>query len=61
VNPFVNDATVFNKELPQMDRVLCDVPCSGLGIIGKKPEIKYKKLDDTKSLLLAGNHWFQNS
>ena len=51
VYPFVNDATVFNKELPQMDRVLCDVPCSGLGIIGKKPEIKYKKLDNTKSLL----------
>ena len=47
----MNDATVFNEELPQMDRVLCDVPCSGLGIIGKKPEIKYKKLDDTKSLL----------
>lgn len=51
VKPFVNDATVFNKSLPEMDRVLCDVPCSGLGIIGKKPEIKYKKLDDTKSLL----------
>ncbi len=51
VKPFVNDATVLNENLPQMDRVLCDVPCSGLGIIGKKPEIKYKKLDDTKSLL----------
>lgn len=51
VKPFVNNATVFNENLPQMDRVLCDVPCSGLGIIGKKPEIKYKKLDDTKSLL----------
>lgn len=51
IKPFVNDATVFNEDLPQMDRVLCDVPCSGLGIIGKKPEIKYKKLDDTKSLL----------
>lgn len=50
VKPFVNDATVFNESLPQMDRVLCDVPCSGLGIIGKKPEIKYKKLDDTKPL-----------
>lgn len=49
--PLVNDATVFNENLPEMDRVLCDVPCSGLGIIGKKPEIKYKKLDDTKSLL----------
>ena len=51
VKPFINDATVFNEDLHLMDRVLCDVPCSGLGIIGKKPEIKYKKLDDTKSLL----------
>jgi len=24
------------------DRVICDVPCSGLGVIGSKPEIRYK-------------------
>ncbi len=47
----VNDATVYNESLGLFDRVLCDVPCSGLGIIGKKPEIKYKKLDDIKELL----------
>lgn len=29
--------------LPPADRVLCDVPCSGLGIIRRKPEIKYKE------------------
>lgn len=51
INPIVNDATVFNEKLPMADRVLCDVPCSGLGIIGKKPEIKYKKLDDIKELI----------
>ncbi len=28
------------------DRVLCDVPCSGLGVIAKKPEIRYKSLSD---------------
>ncbi len=37
-----NDAMKFNEELGLFDRVLCDVPCSGLGIIGRKPEIKYK-------------------
>lgn len=26
----------------QADRVLCDVPCSGLGTIAAKPEIRYK-------------------
>ena len=51
VKTTVNDATVFNPDIPQCDYVLCDVPCSGLGIIGKKPEIKYKKLDDIKELL----------
>ncbi|MGN0526448.1 MAG: 16S rRNA (cytosine(967)-C(5))-methyltransferase RsmB [Acutalibacteraceae bacterium] len=51
IKPTVNDAEKFNKDFPQFDRVLCDVPCSGLGIIGKKPEIKYKKLDDIKCLL----------
>lgn len=30
----------------QADRVLCDVPCSGLGVIAKKPEIRYKSLSD---------------
>ncbi|MGI6211169.1 MAG: 16S rRNA (cytosine(967)-C(5))-methyltransferase RsmB [Anaerovoracaceae bacterium] len=28
------------------DRVICDVPCSGLGVIRRKPEIKYRKLPD---------------
>jgi len=42
VDAQVNNATRFNEELPAADRVLCDVPCSGLGVIRRKPEIKYK-------------------
>jgi 16S rRNA (cytosine967-C5)-methyltransferase len=38
------DAGVYNKELREnAHRVLIDVPCSGLGIIRKKPEIKWNK------------------
>lgn len=29
--------------LQKCDRVLCDVPCSGLGIMRRKPEIRYNK------------------
>ena len=36
------DATVFKTELADSaDIVIADLPCSGLGIIGKKPDIKY--------------------
>lgn len=30
------------EERAAFDRVLCDVPCSGLGVIRRKPEIRYK-------------------
>lgn len=42
----VQDAAVFNEEIPMADKVLCDVPCSGFGVIRRKPEIKYKSLED---------------
>ena len=32
------------------DRVLCDVPCSGLGVISKKPEIRFKPVEDISRL-----------
>lgn len=43
------------------DRVLCDVPCSGLGAIAAKPEIRYKDpasfagLIDTQKRILASS------
>lgn len=45
----LNDAAVYRPEFEAyFDLVLCDVPCSGLGVIRKKPEIKYRK--EMKSL-----------
>ena len=37
------DGRAFREEWAgQFDTVVCDVPCSGLGIIRKKPDIRYK-------------------
>lgn len=45
VKASVQDASVFVPTLENTaDRVLCDVPCSGLGTIRRKPEIRYKDL-----------------
>lgn len=37
-------------EKPQADRILCDVPCSGFGVIRRKPEIRYKSLAESAGL-----------
>lgn len=43
VRAVVADARVFRPEDEnKADIVLADLPCSGLGVIGKKPDIKYK-------------------
>lgn len=37
------DALVFDEQLEEKaDILICDLPCSGLGIIGRKPDIKYR-------------------
>lgn len=37
------DATVFDgASVEKADILLADLPCSGLGVIGRKPDIKYK-------------------
>ena len=50
VVPMLNDATVYNDTLGTFDRVLCDVPCSGVGVIHRKPDIRYKKASEFDGL-----------
>ena len=49
--PGLQDAAEFRPEWEgRMDCVIADVPCSGLGIIRKKPDIRYKNLEETREL-----------
>ncbi len=44
------DSSVYNEKLGLADKILCDVPCAGLGVIRRKPEIKYKDLGQIDNL-----------
>ncbi len=48
----VGDATVYEPSFEErFDLVIADLPCSGLGVISRKPEIKYRlKPEDIDSL-----------
>ena len=51
LTPVQQDATVFRPEWEgKMDAVIADVPCSGYGIIRKKPDIRYKDIEKMKEL-----------
>lgn len=48
-----SDATVLDKScIGKADVVLADVPCSGLGVIGRKTDIKYKMTAQKQSELV---------
>jgi len=43
VTPQVMDATIFDEDsVGKADVLIADLPCSGLGVIGRKPDIKYR-------------------
>ncbi|MBO5944972.1 MAG: 16S rRNA (cytosine(967)-C(5))-methyltransferase RsmB [Clostridia bacterium] len=47
----VRDATSPDRSLfGKADLVLCDVPCSGLGVLRKKPDLRYKDLSSLAEL-----------
>ena len=64
------DGAVLNRDMiGKFDYVIADVPCSGLGVIPSKPEIKYrvdlKKLDSLKKIqekiLINGIKYLKNN
>lgn len=51
ITPKLQSASEFVEEWANsFDTVITDVPCSGLGIIRKKPDIRYKEPDPLKEL-----------
>ncbi len=50
IKPIAADATAFDESLGRFDCILCDVPCSGFGVLRRKPDIKYKPECDFKEL-----------
>lgn len=46
IRALTGNAAEFNPDIPKADKILCDVPCSGLGVIRRKPEIKYKSFKE---------------
>ena len=40
----VKDATIYNQEYNEkFDKILLDVPCLGIGVLKRKPDIKWQR------------------
>jgi 16S rRNA (cytosine967-C5)-methyltransferase len=53
VSTLVMDSRNLHEKFPEeeFDRILVDAPCSGLGVIRRKPDIKYQKREEDISQL----------
>lgn len=48
------DATVYDPDKKESaDIVIADLPCSGLGVLGKKPDLRYKMNEKTEAELVG--------
>nr|UWI49162.1 16S rRNA (cytosine(967)-C(5))-methyltransferase RsmB [Clostridioides difficile] len=52
---------IDENSINKFDYVLADVPCSGLGIIRRKPEIKYKKEEELEDITSIQKKILENS
>ena len=54
MNAVQMDATVYDEASKEKaDVLICDLPCSGLGVMGKKTDIRYKMTADKQRDLVA--------
>lgn len=61
INTLNADATSFNYG-KCFDAVICDVPCSGLGVIRHKPDLKYRiTLDDISDIIVLQKQILSNA
>ncbi len=63
IEVMVNDASLYKDEFSErFDLVIADLPCSGLGVIGRKPDIKYKtKPEDITELASLQRKMLENA
>ena len=63
IRTMVNDASLFNPDfLDGFDLVICDLPCSGLGVMGRKRDIKYNvSLDKIRELAILQKKILENA
>ncbi|MBR2951587.1 MAG: 16S rRNA (cytosine(967)-C(5))-methyltransferase RsmB [Clostridia bacterium] len=52
INFYCHDASSpFPEEWGTFDALICDVPCSGLGVIRRKPDLRHRPLDGQDELI----------
>lgn len=52
VEPKLQDSACYNDSYRSCaDKIICDVPCSGLGIMRKKPDIRFSRTEEDISIL----------
>ncbi len=63
IESHIHDALIYDNNLvDKFDKVLADVPCSGLGVIRRKPEIKYnRKKEELKEFTDIQYHMLKNA
>lgn len=63
MKPTLQDGTLFNEAFTsQFDKILVDVPCSGLGIMKRKPDIRHHKTkEDLEEIAVIQRAIVQNA